>query len=172
MKKVSALLIAGAIFIFVVYEALISYDNDFRYGRMRETPAVKPLEEPLLIMEPGVVPVSGGDGALMVLNPEELQPSVAMQAKETIARGKSVYFTFCAQCHGNNFDGQGTVGQSFHPLPTNLRTTKVQNQSERKLFKTISYGIPDGRQPALYTTITIEDRWRVVAYVKSLSVRK
>jgi mono/diheme cytochrome c family protein len=170
MKKVLALLLAGAILIFIAYEALVYYDNDFRYGRMRETPVVKPHEEPLLIMEGGVVPVSGGDAALLILDGEELQPPITMKTEETIARGKSVYFTFCAQCHGNNFNGRGPVGQSFHPLPTDLRSAKVQSESEGKLFKTISYGIPDGRQPALHTTITIEDRWRVVAYVKSLGV--
>ena len=172
MKKVLALVLAGAIFIFIAYEALIYYDNDFRYGRMRETPAVKPHEEPLLIMEGGVVPFSGGDAALLLLDAEELQPSVIMKTAESISRGESVYFIFCAQCHGNNYDGRGTVGQSFHPLPTDLRSAQVQSRSEGKLFKTISYGIPDGRQPALHTTITIEDRWRVVAYVKSLGVRK
>ena len=172
MKKVLALLLAGAAFVFIAYEALIYYDNDFRYGRMRETPAVKPHEEPLLIMEDGVVPVSGGDTVLMALNAEQLQPPIAMKAKETIVRGKSVYLTFCAQCHGNNYDGRGTVGQSFHPLPTDLRSAEVQSENEGKLFKTISYGIPKGRQPALHFIIPVEDRWRVVAYVKSLGVRK
>ena len=172
MKKVLAFLFAVAIFILIAYHALIYYDNNFRYGRMRETPGVKPHEEPLLIMEAGVVPVSGGDTALLVLDAKELQPLVDMEAEETVARGKSVYFTFCAQCHGNNHNGRGTVGQSFHPLPTDLRSAEVQSQSEGKLFKSISYGISDGRQPALHTTITIEDRWRVVAYVKSLDVRK
>ncbi len=171
MKKVLAFLFAVAIVLLIAYQALVYYDNNFRYGRMRETPGVKPHEEPLLIMEAGVVPVSGGDAALLALAAEALQPPVAMDAEETIARGRSVYFTFCAQCHGNNYNGQGTVGQSFQPLPTGLRSPAVQDQSERKLFKTISYGIPGGRQPALHTTIAIEDRWRVVAFVKSLGVR-
>jgi mono/diheme cytochrome c family protein len=172
MKKVLVLLFAVAVLIFIAYEALIYYDNEFPFARMRETPAVKPHEEPLLIMEGGVVPVSGGDAALMLLDGEELQSPIAMKAAATIARGKSVYFTFCAQCHGNNYDGRGTVGQSFQPLPTDLRSAKVQSKSAAKLFKTVSYGIQDGRQPALHTTITIEDRWRVVAYVKSLGVSK
>jgi mono/diheme cytochrome c family protein len=172
MKKLLILLFAGAILIFIAYEALIYYDNEFRFGRMRETPAVKPHEEPLLVMEAGVVPVSGGDAVLRIMKPEELRSPLAMDAEETIARGKSVYLTFCAQCHGNNYDGRGTVGQSFQPLPTNLRSAEVQSESEGKLFKTISYGIPDGRQPALHFIITVEDRWRVVAFVKSLGVRK
>ena len=80
MKRVLALLFAGAVFVFFAYEALVYYDNNFRYGRMRETPAVKPHEEPLLIMESGAVPVSGGDAVLLVLDAKELQPPVAMKA--------------------------------------------------------------------------------------------
>jgi hypothetical protein len=39
------------------------------------------------------------------------------------------------------------------------------------LFKEISYGIPDGRQPALATTMTLNERWHAIALVKSLGVR-
>ncbi len=172
MKKVLVFLVAVAILILIAYEALIYYDNNFRYGRMRETPGVKPHEEPLLVMDVDAVPVSGGDSVLRIMKPEELRPPLASNAQEAIARGKSVYFTFCAQCHGNNYNGRGTVGQSFQPLPTDLRSAEVQGQSEGKLFKTVSYGVPDGRQPALHFIITVEDRWRVVAFVKSLGARK
>lgn len=172
MKKILALFIVAAIVIFVVYEVLIFYDDNFRYGRMRETPGVKPHEEPILIMEKGIVPVSGGEAALLATDANALQPEVDMSATQTIGRGKSVYFTFCAQCHGNNYDGQGTVGQSFHPLPTSLRSEKVQSKTNGELFKSVSYGVKDGRQPALHTTITVEDRWRVVAFVKSLGREK
>jgi hypothetical protein len=75
-------------------------------------------------------------------------------------------------CHGPNHDGKGTVGQSFHPLPTDLRSAKVQSKAEGVHFKEISYGVPKGRQPALATTIPVLDRWRIVAYVKSLGVRR
>ncbi|MCK7515199.1 MAG: hypothetical protein MZV70_71840 [Desulfobacterales bacterium] len=63
MKKLLALavVLVGAL---GAYHALMFYDNNFRYGRMRETPAVKPHEEPLIRMEAGVVPVSGGEAVL------------------------------------------------------------------------------------------------------------
>ena len=172
MRKVLVLLCAGAILIFVAYQGLVYYDNEFRFGRMRETPAVKPHEEPLLVMDFDAVPVSGGDSVLRILEPADLRSPFAMHSEQTIARGKSVYLTFCAQCHGNNYNGRGTVGQSFQPLPTDLRSAEVQTESEGKLFKTISYGVPKGRQPALHFIITVEDRWHVVAFVKSLGVRK
>ena len=51
MKKIIVFFIVVAIVLYGAYEALMYYDNNFRYGRMRETPAVRPLEDPLLNME-------------------------------------------------------------------------------------------------------------------------
>ncbi len=171
MKKIFAFLAIVAVVIIGVYKALIFYDNEFPYGRMRKTPAVRPHEEPLPIMEAGVVPINGGDAVLRVTKVSDLNSPVEMEAAASVSRGRSVYFTFCAQCHGIDFDGNGTVGQSFKPLPTDLRSPAVQTLSAGKLFKTISYGIPGGRQPSLDTTIMIEDRWKVVAFIKSLGTR-
>jgi mono/diheme cytochrome c family protein len=171
MKKVIGVLVGVAVVVWIAYQALIYYDNNFHYGRMRETPGVKPHEEPLLIMEAGLVPTTGGEAIYRASPGESLAPPLSMDARQTVARGKSVYFTYCAQCHGINHDGQGTVGQSFQPLPTDLRSVEVQSKNPGELFKTVSYGVPDGRQPALQTTITIEGRWSVVAYVKSLGTR-
>jgi mono/diheme cytochrome c family protein len=168
MKKLIGLAVAAAGILLAAYHALMVYDNDFRYGRMRETPVVKPHEEPLKLMAEGIVPASGGEALYRA------DPAAAAGAwretpgAEAIARGKAVYFTFCAQCHGPQHDGKGTVGQSFSPLPTHLRSAAVQARSGPELFASVSYGIPGGRQPALHTTLTPEDRWNVVAYVKSL----
>ena len=157
--------------LYVGYEALMYYDNTFRYGRMRETPAVRPHEDPLLKMEAGIVPVNGGEAIYRATAGVDLISPLNISQDYVINRGKAVYLTFCAQCHGLNYDGQGTVGQSFHPLPTNMRSPKVQSKPDGELFKSVSYGVPGGRQPALHTTITIDDRWHVVAFVKSLGNR-
>jgi len=61
MKKIIGFLIVVALVLYGAYEALIYYDNNFIYGRMRETPAVRPHEEPLFNMEAGIVPVSAGE---------------------------------------------------------------------------------------------------------------
>ncbi|MEJ5358349.1 MAG: cytochrome c [Desulfobacterales bacterium] len=171
MKKFGAALAAAVAVVLAGYHALTLYDNDFRYGRMRETPAIKPHEEPLLPMEAGLVPLTGGDGLLRLTPPEELSPPFALEDPLRRERGRAVYFTFCAQCHGPHYDGQGTVGQSFAPLPTDLRAAQVQEKPAGLLFHTVSYGIPGGRQPALDTTIPIVDRWCVVAFIRSLGPR-
>ena len=171
MKKFGAALAVAVVVVLGGYHALILYDNDFRYGRMRETPAIKPHEEPLIPMAAGLVPLTGGDGLLRLMPPEELSPPFALEDPGRRERGRAVYFTFCAQCHGPHYDGQGTVGQSFTPLPTDLRAAVVQEKPAGLLFHTVSYGIPGGRQPALDTTIPIPDRWCVVAFIRSLGPR-
>jgi len=171
MKKLIGLLIVIGIVGYVAYEALTYYDNNFRYGRMRETPAVRPHEDPLLKMEAGIVPVNGGEAIYRATAAANLISPLDIAQPDVLARGKSVYLTYCAQCHGYNFDGQGTVGQSFQPLPADLRSSQVQSKLDGELFKSVSYGIPGGRQPALNTTITVKDRWHVVAFVKSLGNR-
>jgi mono/diheme cytochrome c family protein len=171
MKNISIFLAVVLVVGLGGYEALVFYDNNFPYGRMRETPAVRPHEEPMPIMEPGVAPINGGEAILRVTEAADLNPPMDIEASASVARGREVYFTFCAQCHGMKVDGNGTVGQSFNPLPTDLRSPAVQSQPSGKLFKSISYGILGGRQPALDTTIMIEDRWKVIAFVKSLGPR-
>jgi mono/diheme cytochrome c family protein len=171
MKKIFGFVIAVVVVMLVAYNALMYYDNNFRYGRMRETPAVRPYENPILIMEDGIVPVSGGEAVYRVTAGVDLIVPADLTEPAVIARGKAVYLTYCAQCHGFNHEGNGTVGQSFQPLPFDLRSSQIQYKPEGVLFKSISYGIPGGRQPALDTTVTVDDRWCVIAYIKSLGLR-
>ena len=156
---------------YVAYEALMYYDDNFIYGRMRETPAVRPYEKPMLIMEAGLVPFAGGELNYRIARAEDIASPLAMYDPQTIKAGQTVYLNYCAQCHGRNYNGKGTVGQSFHPLPGDLRSAKVQTRIEGALFQEISYGIPGGRQPALATTVSITERWQVIAYIKSLGLR-
>jgi mono/diheme cytochrome c family protein len=168
MKKIIVFLIAVAIVLYGAYEVLMYYDNNFRYGRMRETPAVRPYEQPLYVMEAGIVPVNAGEAIYRATPGVDLKSPLKTAESPVIARGKAVYLIYCAQCHGYQYDGNGTVGQSFSPLPTDLRSPEVQAKPEGELFKTVSYGEPGKRQPALQTTVTIDDRWHVIAFVKSL----
>ena len=172
MKKIIGFFIVVAIVLLAVYHALIYYDNNFRYGRMRETPAVRPFEQPLLIKEAGLVPANGGEAIYRVSAGIDLKSPINMTQPAVIERGKAVYLVYCAQCHGHNHDGKGTVGQSFAPLPTDLRSAKVQGSPAGVLFQNVSYGVSGGRQPPLHATITVEDRWRVISYVKSLGTRE
>ena len=158
----------------VAYLGLLYIDNYFQPWRMRETPAVRPHEEPILSMSQGLVPTKGGEAFYRAARGEDLKSPLDSRDPTTIEAGRSQYFLYCAQCHGRYHDGNGPVGQSFHPLPSDLRSKDVQSTPDGVFFKEISYGIqkPDARQPPLATTISVLDRWRIVAYVKSLGTRQ
>jgi len=172
MKRIIVLAGFVAVVLTAVYTVITLYDENMRVGRMWETPAVRPHEEKLLIMKPGVIPFDGGEAEYRNAKAEDLVSPFKNDDSNVVASGKLLYVTYCAQCHGKYHDGNGTVGQSFHPLPGDLQSDKVQSLPQGTLFKEISYGVPNGRQPALATTIEVMDRWRIIAYVKSLGLRK
>jgi hypothetical protein len=135
MKRIVILTLLAAVALTTAYLILTIYDKNMKFGRMWETPAVRPHEEKLLVMESGVVPFYGGELIYKRAEGEDLISPFQKTNPEIIESGKALYFNYCAQCHGKYFDGNGTVGQSFHPLPTDLRSKKVQSQSEGVLFK-------------------------------------
>jgi mono/diheme cytochrome c family protein len=173
MKR-NLVIFAGVLAVyFVVYAVVTAYDTWFALGRMWETAAVRPHEQPLLVMDGGLVPFSGGDALFRAEASPPPHSPFAPEDPQVLRQGEALYATFCQQCHGRHHDGQGTVGQSFAPLPGDLRQAAVQAQADSLMFREISFGRsrPGSRQPPLATTIPAADRWRIVHYVKSLGSR-
>jgi mono/diheme cytochrome c family protein len=172
MKRyIGVALILGIVAV-AAYTLFTLYDTRFPFGRMWETPVIRPHEEAISYMAAGTVPFFGGEAEYRDREGKDILPPVAgAEMADATATGEKLYVQFCIPCHGKYHDGNGTVGQSFAPLPGDLRSRKVQGLADGVLFKEISYGIPGGRQPPLASTIAIQDRWRVIAFVKSLGVR-
>ncbi|MCB2144992.1 MAG: c-type cytochrome [Deltaproteobacteria bacterium] len=156
----------------VAWGVITGYDNVLSVGRMWQTPGIKPYENPIPVMAAGSMPVNGGEALYRAVADDEIAAPFPLTEPAAIASGKTAYQYYCIHCHGKNFDGYGTVGQSFAPPPGDLRSAKVQSMPEGVFFKEISYGIPGGRQPALDTTMAVVDRWNAIAFVKSLGRRQ
>ncbi len=173
MKRVLILVLIVSVAGLAAFGAIRLYDNQLSAGRMRESPAVRPLEAPVLAPPADTVPVSGGEIRYRSADPLSLFSTITGERPARIDReGRDLYRTFCIPCHGRNLDGRGAVGRQFAPPPTDLRSARVQQLAAGMFFKEISYGIPKGRHPPLATTIAPADRWRIIAYVKSLGVRR
>jgi mono/diheme cytochrome c family protein len=171
MKQVIGLFSFVTLVLLSAWGILTAYDYSLSIGRMWETPAIKPHERPIPVATLGIVPFDGGEVRLRHTPEAELRAPFDLTDARHVTAGDKGYLTYCAQCHGKYHDGNGTVGQSFAPLPGDLRSPKVQAMPAGTLFKEISYGIPGGRQPALATTIAAHERWQIIAYVKSLGER-
>jgi mono/diheme cytochrome c family protein len=148
-------------------------DDMISYERMNDQESFRPYEARMPGVAPGAVPTKDGKPA-----GEEQYKAAPMGSLEnplpagpnTIARGELSYGYFCIQCHGSRYNGDGTVGQSFAPLPTDLRSEYVQQMSDDELFRSISYGMM--RHPPMGYTVSVEDRWSLIRWIQSLGARE
>ena len=138
------------------------------YSEMRDDEAVQAYNEEFPQMPKKTIPVDGGVWVEREANPMELVNPLA-GASKTVAWGSERYGFYCVQCHGPMLDGNGTVGQSFAPLPANLKSPRVQDKSDGEIFYEIRFGF--NRHPALYATLTKDETWAVVRYVRSMRVK-
>ena len=171
MTRILALAVIVAVAGLALYGGVTLFDETLQVGRMWETPGIKPHEKPIPVMAVGSVPWSEAEQIYRVADPDGLRAPFLLTDPAAVSEGARQYMYYCSHCHGRHHDGLGTVGQSFAPLPGDLRSARVQTLPGGRIFHEISYGIPDGRQPALATTISLTDRWRIIAFVKSLGVR-
>ena len=135
------------------------------YGRMYDQESVRTYEKKMPDSPQGTIPISGGVEVLSRTEPKDLKNPFPMAAA-AVPQGKGAYFNFCVQCHGPRADGNGTVGQSFAPLPANLADPQVLGQSDGEIFYKVSLGY--GRHPALASTVAEQDRWAIIHYLRSL----
>jgi len=136
------------------------------YARMTDDEAVNTYGKKMPAMPSHTVPVDGGIEDLRSADPKTLVNPVP-STLQSLEMGRLAYSYFCIHCHGPLADGNGTVGQSFSPLPTDLRTPAVQSQSDGELFAKISLGYK--RHPPLALTVATNDRWAVINYLRFLS---
>ena len=135
------------------------------YARMNDQESVRTYKKEIPEMPPETIPITGGLQILSSANPKNLKNPLPYSQK-SVERGKETFLYFCVHCHGPKADGNGTVGQSFSPLPTNLADLDVQKQGDGELFSKISLGF--ARHPPLASTVSEPDRWAVVNYIRSL----
>lgn len=165
MKQAVFLAILAAVVLLGVYTVITVYDANLKVGRMEDTPVVRPHEEPLLKMDRNVVGFRQSERLIKENLSESLPGGAIKPTEEILEKGKEDYTAFCSHCHGRYLDGQGTVGQSFQPLPTNLTGKKAVDLTDRELFAVISYG--GKKSPALASSMSVESRRAVIAYLRA-----
>jgi hypothetical protein len=142
-------------------------------------PHIKSYEAQMPMPQEGTVPVTAWNPPL----PSEAQAAGLMNpltanrrpTADDCLRGKTYYEYYCGFCHGEQGDGNGPVGQSYVPKPSDLRSRKVQSLSDGQLLRASLLGT--GHETSLATTrksgillntVLPQHRWHIVLYVRSL----
>jgi len=81
-------------------------------------------------------------------------------------RGKKLFRSRCAVCHGRTGLGDGPGGKALVPQPESLLTPLVQNQTDGEIFWKISNGRNDmiKWEPIL----SEQQRWDLVNFIRTL----
>ena len=93
--------------------------------------------------------------------------------EENIKLGKTKYEIYCSACHGYSGYGDGLVSKRAASLaqdtwapPSSLHLDRIQKQPVGQIFHTISKG--QGKMASYASSITPQERWSIVLYVRAL----
>jgi copper transport protein len=97
--------------------------------------------------------------------PPPVQPDAA-----SIEAGRAVYAQQCVSCHGTEGRGDGPIGLTLNPRPSDLTVHAVVGvHTDEELFDWISNGYPGSAMPAFASRLSETDRWNLVNYIRTLA---
>lgn len=155
LRSALALALAGA--------ALVSLSSCGPH--MAKQLSIKPYEQEMPPVPAGTVPRGGSDRlpsaeeAASLTSPLEVTP-------ELVAQGELYYGYYCAMCHGPDGLGRTPVGEAYDPRPAVLTDGRVQELKDGQLYRAMLLG--KGHEPVLQSTVPVERRWPIVAFVRAL----
>lgn len=90
--------------------------------------------------------------------------------KESILKGKKIFFKYCIGCHGKRADGRGQQALNLLPRPQNLRNTPfIDYLSDERIYTSISGGVRGTSMPPFEMMMDSKDRWHTINYIRSIT---
>ena len=133
----------------------------FSGPHMRVEPKILPYQALFPAVPEGITPVAW----TQTPNLESTRNPVA-DTERTRRIGRAYYSDYCAFCHGQAGHGDGPVGRSYVPTPTDLTTPAIRGLSDGALYRGMLTGI--GHTPVLDYVVDPNAPWYIIHYVRSL----
>lgn len=83
-------------------------------------------------------------------------------------RGQERFNAFCSACHGRTGVGNGMVVQRGFKVAQSIHIDRLRLAPVGYFYDVITNGF--GVMPDYRAQITVEDRWRIIAYVRALQL--
>lgn len=86
----------------------------------------------------------------------------------TLATGQQLFAQNCAVCHGAGGKGDGPLAQSLKPRPYDLTGGHLTGHTDGDIYWWVSHGIAGTGMPSFSGTLTDQDIWAIIRYIRSL----
>ncbi len=112
-----------------------------------------------------LVAAAGQAGGPAPKNPSPNDP-------KSIASGKKLYTTYCADCHGTAGKGDGMEGEGMDPAPSNFTDAEQEHgMTDADLFLVVRDGTKAGMR-AFGKKLTPAQIWDLVNYVETFKTSR
>jgi mono/diheme cytochrome c family protein len=84
-----------------------------------------------------------------------------------LERGRERFNIYCSPCHGRGGEGNGMIVQRGFSAPPSFHIDRLRKAPAGHFF-TVMNGF--GRMYSYSSRVNVEDRWRIVAYIRALQL--
>ncbi len=104
------------------------------------------------------------------LYPDDVETFPIPITKKDIDRGQERYQIYCSVCHGSTGNGDGMIARrGFNkPLPASYNQDRLRQAPVGHFFDVMTNGW--GAMPSYASQVPVEDRWRIIAYIRALQL--
>ncbi|MGD8404373.1 MAG: c-type cytochrome [Anaerolineales bacterium] len=85
-----------------------------------------------------------------------------------LQEGKEIYVANCLTCHGDAGNGLGSYAGTLIVTPADFKQDPFQNMPDEQWFWHVSEGIQGTVMPPWKESLTEDERWKVIRYVKNV----
>jgi len=147
---------------------------------MHDAPRYDPLEESAMFPRgASAQPLVEGTIARDHLKADELLETGKVDGKVAnmfpfpitrtdLDRGQERFNIYCSPCHGRRGEGDGMVVQRGYRQAASYHNDRLRAVEIGYLYDVIANGF--GAMPDYRAQIPVEDRWRIVAYIRALQL--
>jgi mono/diheme cytochrome c family protein len=139
-------------------------DRELYFGKKESAgkmPAIRPQD--------AGAPNAGAPNSAAMF-PDDVDTFPFPVTKEILERGQERYQIFCSSCHGLTGYGDGMVARrGFNkPAPASYHQDRLRQAPVGHFFDVVTNGW--GAMPSHASQIPIEDRWKIIAYIRALQL--
>src|ERR1043166_4004512 len=119
---------------------------------------------------PQAPPTQASANSQAGLYPDDVDTIPMPITKDDLDRGQERYNIYCSVCHGMTGYGDGMIARrGFNkPAPANYHQDRLRQAPVGHFFDVMTNGW--GAMPAYAQQVSVEDRWRIAAYIRALQL--